>query len=75
MVNAIKSIYNAISGFFSFVTTFLIPKAKESIEMTFKAFRICIGIANHVAPFPPIFIAVALSVLTIVIAKLVLGRQ
>lgn len=76
LIKAIKNIYNAIKGFFSFFSTFIIPKGKEAIDYA----KICYTTADticrtYLAGCPLVVAWVALSVLTVVVIKLVLGRQ
>lgn len=76
MINAIKSIFNAISGFFAFVNGTLLPKSHELISAVGDAVEFLgDASAKFFTSAPGIFGTIAAIVIVITIAKLIGGRQ
>lgn len=76
MINAIKSIFKAISGFFGFINGILLPKAKELILAVGDGVKIFLRISSEFLSSMPGILTVCVSVaLVVTIAKLIGGRQ
>ena len=76
MINAIKSIFKAISGFFGFVNGILLPKSKELILAVGDGVKIFLRISGEFLNSMPGILAICVSIaLVVTIAKLIGGRQ
>lgn len=76
MINAIKSIFKAISGFFGFINGILLPKAKELILAVGDSVKIFLRISGEFLNSMPGILSVCVGIAIVVtIAKLIGGRQ
>ena len=76
MINAIKSIFKAISGFFGFVNGILLPKAKELILAIGDGVKIFLRMSSEFLTSMPGILSVCVGIaLVVTIAKLIGGRQ
>lgn len=76
MINAIKSIFKAISGFFAFVNGILLPKAHELISAIVDSVSFIGGLVSSFFSSAPAIVVTAVGVaLVVTIAKLIGGRQ
>ena len=76
MINAIKSIFNAISSFFAFINGTLLPKAHELIVALKDAILFLGDVTSTFLSNCPVVVGLVVSiVIVITLAKLIGGRQ